>query len=176
MIMVLKMAGNFNWHDWLPWLQCSVYRQSNNNVKFMYHFWCLPYGAFSFITRRPHTQVAFCHGHCVCCVLWNMCHPERCFRLALCAVLKNVPFWNMLQICTVQASSYRSRMLNARSWSILTCARRPKSKTKLLHLFLCLSVCLLFFFFFCFCFCFVFFVLFVLFCFSVMNVGLNAMS
>ena len=59
----------------------------------------------------------------VCCVPFckypgKICHSETCFRLALCAVQKNVTFWNMFQIDTVQTSSYQSRMLNARSWSI----------------------------------------------------------
>ena len=46
-----------------------------------------------------------------------MSHPETCFRLAWCAVLKNVHFWNMFQIGTVQTSLYQSRMWNERSWS-----------------------------------------------------------
>ena len=68
------------------------------------------------------------HCACVVCCSKTLCHPETCLRLALCAILKNVHFWNMLQISTVQTLSYRSRMLNARSWSIKTCARRPKVK------------------------------------------------
>ena len=58
--------------------------------------------------QYSHSQVLY-----MCCMpFWNMCRPETCVRLALCAVLKNVPFWNMLQIGIVQISSYRSRMLN----------------------------------------------------------------
>ena len=48
----------------------------------------------------------------------------------------------MLQIGTVQTLSYRGCELNARSWSIKTCAcKETKSKAKLLHfLFICFSV------------------------------------
>ena len=64
--------------------------------------------------------------HRVWCVpFWNMCQPETCFRLAWCAVLKNVYFWYMFQICTVQTLSYQSHMLNARSWSIKDFEKRP---------------------------------------------------
>ena len=65
--------------------------------------------------------------HCVCCVLfWK------------------VPSWNMFQICTVQTSSYRSRMLNTRSWSIKMCAKRPHVRQAAFCLFVCLFVCLFF--------------------------------
>ena len=78
---------------------------------------------------------------CMCCVpLWNMCHPETCFRLAWCAILKNVHFWNMSQIGTVHTSSYRSRMLNARSWSIKMCAKKPHVRQAAFCLFVCFSV------------------------------------
>ena len=70
--------------------------------------------------------------------VWNMCHPESYSRLALSAVLKNVPFWNMLQIGNVQTSSYRSCMLKARSWSIKTCARKSKLRPSY---YICLFVC-----------------------------------
>ena len=46
---------------------------------------------------------------CVACrseSFWNMCHPEICFRLTSCAVLKNVPFWNILPLNAVQTLSY----------------------------------------------------------------------
>ena len=66
-----------------------------------------------------------------------MFHLETCFRLSLCAVPKNVHFWNKLQISTVQTLSYWSRTLNARSWRIKTCARSPKLRP-FLHLFVCL--------------------------------------
>ena len=87
--------------------------------------------------------VYFCF--CVCCVpFWNMCHSETCFRLAWCVILKNVHFWNMFQISTVQTSSYRSRMINAWSWSIKISEKRPKVRPGCICLFVCLFVCLFF--------------------------------
>ena len=79
-----------------------------------------------------------------CVPFWNTCHPETCFRLAWCAILKNVHFWNMFQIGTVQTSSYRSRMLNARSRSIKMCAKKPHIRQAAFCLFVCLFVCLSF--------------------------------
>ena len=76
-----------------------------------------------------------------CVPFWNMCHPETCFRLAWCAGLKNVHFWNMFQIGTMQTSSYRSRMLNARSFSIQLCAKRLKVKQSCICLFVGWLVC-----------------------------------
>ena len=78
----------------------------------------------------------------VCCLpSWNMCRPETCFRLALFAILKNVPFWNMLQIGSVPTLSYQSHMLNGRSQSIKTCEMRPKVRTRYcICLFVCFSV------------------------------------
>ena len=44
---------------------------------------------------------------CVCCVpFWNMCHPETFFRLAWCAVLKNMHFWYTFQICIEGRKQY----------------------------------------------------------------------
>ena len=56
---------------------------------------------------------------CVAC-RFETCAILKYDKLALCAVLKNVPFWNVLQIGTVQTSLDRCRMLNARSWSTKT--------------------------------------------------------
>ena len=49
-------------------------------------------------------------SECICCVpFWNLCHPETCFRLALCAVLKKVSFWNMFQIGAVKTLPYQGK-------------------------------------------------------------------
>ena len=59
------------------------------------------------------------------------------FQISIvCRSEKYVPFRNILQISTVQTSSYRSRILNASSWNLKTCAKRPKVRQSLiLHLF-----------------------------------------
>ena len=49
-------------------------------------------------------------------------------------------FWNMFQISTVQTSSYRSRMINAWSWSIKISEKRPKVRSGCISFFLCFSV------------------------------------
>ena len=77
------------------------------------------------------------------------CRSETCailkHGLAWCAVLKNVHFWNIFQISTVQTSSYRSSMISAWSWSIKISEKRPKVPKARLHLFVCLFVVCLFF-------------------------------
>ena len=79
--------------------------------------------------------------HHTCYVpLWNVCHPETCFRLAWCTILKNMHFWNMFQTCTVQTSSYRSRIINGRSWSIKIYAKRRKVRSSCICLFVYFSV------------------------------------
>ena len=78
----------------------------------------------------------------VCCVpIWNMCHSETCLRLAWCAILKNMHFWNMFQIGTLQHSSNRRRMLNATSWSINMCVKRPKIRTRYIICLFFISNC-----------------------------------
>ena len=61
-----------------------------------------------------------------------MCHPETCFRLAWCAVLKNVHFWNMFQIGTVQTLSYRGQtticLFNHFIWSRPTFVTEKQTK------------------------------------------------
>ena len=49
---------------------------------------------------------------------WKMCILEKCFRLAQCKL-----------------TSYRSRMLNVRSWSIKICEKKPKVRPSYICLF-----------------------------------------
>ena len=45
------------------------------------------------MTRKIDTQSCIRNVKCVSCVpFWNVCHPEACFRLAWCTVLKKCAF------------------------------------------------------------------------------------
>ena len=89
------------------------------------------------------------------CAILKHVSDWHCVPFWICTI---VPFWNMLQICTVQTSSYQSHILNARSRSIKTCASIPKVRPS-------------------YCICFALFC-FVLLCFffSVMKIGLPQMQ
>ena len=58
-----------------------------------------------------------------------MCHPESCFRLVLCAVLKNGPFF------VTPKAHVKCKVLTHKNLY-----KETKSKTKLLHWFICLFV------------------------------------
>ena len=68
---------------------------------------------------------------------WNMCHPETCFRFAWCAVRKKCAFLKHVSDFTVQTLTYRSRMINAWSWSIKISEKRPKVRSGCISLFVC---------------------------------------
>ena len=56
--------------------------------------------------------------NCVCCVpFWNMCHPETCFRLAWCAVLKSLHGTNLKHVSEMHI------FLNGTSCQSETCFR-----------------------------------------------------
>ena len=66
-----------------------------------------------------------------------MCHPETCFRLAFCVVLKNEPFWNMVQIGTGCANFVVLKLhVKCKVLKHKYVCKETKSKTKPLHLFI----------------------------------------
>ena len=77
----------------------------------------------------------------MCCVpFWNICHPETCFRLAWCALLKKRAF---LKHSYFKLALWKLRHFKAacfgRLWSTKYLCNETKSTTKL-HLFVYFSV------------------------------------
>ena len=69
--------------------------------------WALAGSDVNFVGNCIHASISPLHTCLWCMPFWNMWHPETRFRLTLCAVLKTLPFWNVLQIGIAQTSSYR---------------------------------------------------------------------